>query len=201
MISAKIIAFGKNFSGHWVNNWTGTLSFLAANNINFNWQFYDWDEPIIELNHAIASLSPQFDWLVLTSGEVVWSGEQLKNLLLNDTYDAISGWRYTPAGTSDVVQSLDERFLLHNNGINYLADNDIAIRPIPFKIEYSQLNFVAFKAKTIHNKVFSPQYIEDTNKKILLPWHFSVCKQYRADGNEIYLDPRFKMKTLVTRAV
>jgi hypothetical protein len=200
MINAKFLAFGENFSSLWVNNWTGTLSFLGANKFNIAWQFYGGTEPFIELNHALSTID-KFDWVVLLGKDVLWNADQIKQLLLNDTYDAIAGWKYLNNGTTDAVQSLDERALLYNNAVNYLNPQDVTIRPLPFKVEYSHLSFVAFKANLVYNKRFIPQYIEDNNNKFLLPWHFSVCKQFKEQGNEIYLDPRLQMKTLIERIV
>jgi hypothetical protein len=200
MINAKFLALGESFSGLWVNNWTGTLSFLGANKINVTWQFYDWTEPFLELNHALTDVD-KFDWVVLLGNDMLWTTEQIKQLLLNDTYDAITGWKYLNTGTTDIVQSLDTRSLLYNNSVNYLQRQDAAIRPLPFNIEYSHLSFVAFKASLVHNKKFIPEYIEDSNNKFLLPWHFSVCKQFREAGNQIFTDPRLQIKSLIKRIV
>jgi hypothetical protein len=198
MISAKFLAMGKNFSGVWVNNWTGTLSFMAANKFNITWKFLDGKEPLIELNHAFKDTA-KTDWVVILSSDVIWNSEQIKQLLLNNTYDAISGWKYLENRKTDVIQSLDTRSLLQNNSINYLDPNDILAKPIPFKVEYTSLSFVAFKTELIQNINFRPQYIisADKQKELLLPWNFSICKQFNEMGNEIFVDSRMQMKTIL----
>jgi hypothetical protein len=202
MINAKFLAMGESFSGLWVNNWTGTLSFLASNKFNITWKFLDSKEPLIELNHALKDVS-KTDWIVILSNDVIWNMEQIKHLMLNNTYDAISGWKYLENGKSDVIQSLETRSLLHHNMVNYLEPHDILIRPIPFKVEYTSLSFIAFKTELIQNINFRPQYITspDNQKEILLPWNFSVCKQFNDMGKEIFVDTRMQMKTLLKRVV
>ncbi len=209
MTSMKVYISGNEFSSPWVSNWTGTLSLLSnfpSNQLKFSYRFINERDKFLEINSAIAQDIEEVatvDWLVFLNNEIIWSPDSFFRLTKNTTYDAITGWHLNEAGNTDIIETLDKVSLLRNNTINYMNAEAITKRPLPFKIQYTNMNFMAIKANiflTLPRPYFKQSMLEEktaiSQNTIVFPWYYSVCDTLNEFGKEIFVDPAIKVSKI-----
>lgn len=206
MISIKVYVSGNEFSSPWVNNWTGTLSLISnlpPNQLKFNYKFIYEKDKFLENNISIMQDINEIntlDWAVFISNEVLWSPENLLKLVDNVSYDVITGWHSNENGSTDIIEKLNTTELIRNNSINSMTPSGIIDRPLPFKIEYANMNFMAVKA-SIFSKMQTPFFsqvllqekTDISSNNVVFPWYYSFCNKVNEMGKEIFLDPNLRV--------
>jgi hypothetical protein len=209
MVSIKVYISGNEFSSPWVSNWTGTLSLISnlpPNQLKFNYKFINEKDKFLETNLAIAQDAEELqslDWLVFLSNEILWPADSFLRLIKNGSYDAISGWHLNESNTTDIIERLDTTLLHRNNAINYMSPDEIVKKPLPFKVEYTNMNFFAVKANTfsqLTQPYFKQVILEETtsisNNSVIVPWYYSFCNRLNAIGKEIFVDPMIRVSKI-----
>lgn len=199
---------GETFSYPWVSNWSDTLSVLASNkHISFKYKFMHQSDKYLENNLGIFQDINDLnvaDWVVFLSNEVIWHPAAILHILQNQTYDAITGWHMNESGKTEIVRNLNENDFLHKNIIEYMTPDQIQKQPLPFRIEYCNLNFFAIKGEIIRemNYPWFTQVILNQESSVInynsitFPWYYSFCKKFNSLGKEIYLDPTLRINKI-----
>lgn len=209
MTSVKFYISGNEFSSPWIANWTGTLLSMCGlppSEFKFNYKFIGERDKFLENNLIISQDIDELrtlDWAVFINSEIMWPYKSLLQLISNNTYDAITGWHLNENGSTDVIEKLDSTGLLRNNTINFMTPDSIVSRPLPFKVQYANMNFMAVKA-SIFSEIPTPvfkQFILEENttistNSVVFPWYYSFCNRLNQFGKEIFLDPTLKVSKI-----
>jgi hypothetical protein len=209
MVSIKFYISGNEFSSPWVTNWTGTLLSmrgLPSNEFKFNYKFISEKDKFLENNFIISQDIDELktvDWAIFISSEIMWQYNVLLKLIHNNSYDVITGWHINENGSTDIIEKLNATELVRNNTINFMTPDSIVNKPLPFKIEYANMNFMAVKGSIfseLSTPVFRQFILEETtaisNNSVVFPWYYSFCHKLNAAGKEIFLDPTIKVSKI-----
>jgi len=147
---------------------------------------------ILGINQKPFNSKIEYDYILWIDSDIIFTPEQFEKLLANDK-DIVSGlYRMENYTQFAAVKEWDEEYFKKNGGFQFLTDEDVKGKLLPFQVSYAGLGFTLVKKgvfESLEYPWFKPHF-----QKIGEAVDFSMedvgfCLDAKEKGYEIWIDP------------
>jgi len=195
---------GNSFSSEFFIRWTIFLQYCQqkgiklilsqqhSNNIYYVRNMCLGGNTILGINQKPFNSKIEYDYILWIDSDIIFTPEQFEKLLANDK-DIVSGlYRMENYTQFAAVKEWDEEYFKKNGGFQFLTDEDVKGKLLPFQVSYAGLGFTLVKKgvfESLEYPWFKPHF-----QKIGEAVDFSMedvgfCLDAKEKGYEIWIDP------------
>jgi hypothetical protein len=193
----------KQYSLRFIQNWMTTLDFFANERIKFVLSMsYSKNINFARCNclggtkpfdNEFKPFDSKFDYthILWISSNVLWTVDNLKNLLLRNVDVVSSVCPGVNNSTVAAIKNIDVESFKKNNGFNFVKKDDIINETNLVEVQYSAMDFMLIK-KGVFEKIKFPWFRTENDKDMhfLINEQMYFCNMARNSGFKIYIDPK-----------